>query len=517
MALARPSQAGQSGPKLQALEQQFADLLAESTTNSVLGLQLLKQLCSASRARIDGQLLLPDKRLIVIIENAHMLAPQGEIARLSEPDRRRIEILKDWLQDPDFAAATDTVVVIAETREQLNDEITRLPQLAECSIPLPDAPQRSHLIACFCRRQGQSKPPLPQPSFWCAPEELSALTAGLSIQALTQMLKGCAHSGKPLQPKDVSFRVEAYVKSQMGGEAVEFARPSGTPDDCVGNRSLKAFVTEEFMPRLAGAGLVVFIDEADTAFGGVGRDIHETERRLTGGFQNMMSDEKISLGGAIVCGSNGAGKTFLFKKVAAAMKVPMLTIKNMRSMWYGQTDVIMNRLGRCLAAFGGRVFWLLLTARPHLLSSDIRRAGRCGNFIMPVIDPQGQDLDDFINWAVKPSECPVDDGVLGQVRTLVAGRSAADFDLLRDDLSFRKRRANGPLGPKDIIDVINSRIPGDIAVQRRIQTLHALLECTHPRLLPIAPAASAEETKNIIDQTRESWRKELQLLEAIIG
>ena len=34
----------------------------------------------------------------------------------------------------------------------------------------------------------------------------------------------------------------------------------------------------------------------------------------------------------------------------------------------------------------GRVLWLLMTARIHLLSPDIRRPGRVGDLIIPILD-----------------------------------------------------------------------------------------------------------------------------------
>jgi SpoVK/Ycf46/Vps4 family AAA+-type ATPase len=88
----------------------------------------------------------------------------------------------------------------------------------------------------------------------------------------------------------------------------------------------------------------IFMDEADTQFGGVGKDTHETERRLTGKVQQMMSDPRLK----------------------------------------------------------GKVIWLLMTARINLLSPDIRRPGRAGDLILPVLDPTGQDREDFVRWALQP-------------------------------------------------------------------------------------------------------------------
>ena len=69
------------------------------------------------------------------------------------------------------------------------------------------------------------------------------------------------------------------------------------------------------------------------AGGGVGAGTHDTERRLTGKIQAMMSDPKLR----------------------------------------------------------GRVVWLLMTARIHMLSPDIRRPGRVGDLIIPILDP-AEDL-----------------------------------------------------------------------------------------------------------------------------
>ena len=50
----------------------------------------------------------------------------------------------------------------------------------------------------------------------------------------------------------------------------------------------------------------------------------------------------------------------------------------------------------------GKVVWLLVTARIHLLSPDIRRPGRVGDLIIPVLDPEGKDREAFLDWVVSP-------------------------------------------------------------------------------------------------------------------
>ena len=150
-----------------------------------------------------------------------------------------------------------------------------------------------------------------------------------------------------------------------------------------------------------------------------------------------------ALPGAAVSGPIGSGKTFIFEALAAELDMVVLTLKNIRSKWYGQTDVIFERLRRVLNALDkamifmdeadtqmgsvgpethdterrltgkiqammsdpamrGRIVWLLMTARIHLLSPDLRRPGRVGDLIIPVLDPQGEDRMEFINWMISP-------------------------------------------------------------------------------------------------------------------
>ena len=82
----------------------------------------------------------------------------------------------------------------------------------------------------------------------------------------------------------------------------------------------------------------------------------------------------------------------------------------------------------------GRVIWLLMTARIHLLSPDIRRPGRVGDLIIPVLDPEGEDRRDFLRWVAESVlEAPTERGfgpagradarLFGSGFFLVCGRS----------------------------------------------------------------------------------------------
>ena len=87
-------------------------------------------------------------------------------------------------------------------------------------------------------------------------------------------------------------------------------------------------------------------------------------------------------------------------------------------------------------ALRGRVVWLLITARIHLLSPDIRRPGRAGDLIIPILDPEGPDRREFIAWTVNGFLEPTE-AVLDQLDQLTQGYSAAAFASLRQHLKAK--------------------------------------------------------------------------------
>lgn len=321
-----------------------------------------------------------------------------------------------------------------------------------------------------------------------------------------QLLKSASHTGNVIEPEDVSNKIEQFLTSQLGEGVVEFKKPKHTLDNVIGNSKLKEFIHNWFIPRI--------------------------KRKV--------------LSGAAVGGAIGVGKSYLFEAVATHLDVPVLVLKNIRSKWFGETDVIFERLRRILEVFHqvlifvdeadtqfggvdedahaterrltgkiqammadpvlkGKVVWLLLTARIHLLSEDLLRKGRAGDIVFALTDPTGQDRDDFVTWILEPVCDSLTDELKTQVDELTQGYSAADFASLRADL---KTEAEGQsLTPDQIQEVVYNRIPSDIAEFRRIQTLHALLRCSDRRLLP--------ETVEDINEQRKAWKEELALLERL--
>jgi hypothetical protein len=145
-----------------------------------------------------------------------------------------------------------------------------------------------------------------------------------------------------------------------------------------------------------------------------------------------------------------------------------------------------------------------MTARIHLLSPDIRRPGRVGDLIIPVLDPEGDDRTEFLRWTLRglmPEG--TGDAAVARLSALTTGYSAASFASLRSRL--KSEACGGALTLERIEAIINDQIQPAIGPARRYQTLQALINCTRRSLLPNPAVTDAE---------REQWQAEIRRLEA---
>ncbi|MEM1445338.1 MAG: AAA family ATPase [Planctomycetota bacterium] len=503
----------------ESLEAEFDRRVHDVIGQPTVALELLRQLTLCSRARFN-QTGASHERLLVFVEAADLMLPvgRGDISSLSAADRHRVAIVQDWFADPSFLNGPDTVVLLAESASLIHPRVSKLPSVLNVEVEPPDQAMRGLYIRRFLdgREQGPAsagaldEPPPPRVELRSDREALAQLTAGLSIHALRQMLLAAQHESRELTPTDVIEKVESYIGPQLGEDVVEFKKPSHRLDDVIGASRLKAFLSDELIPRFRAQG--------DAA-----------------------------LPGAAVAGPIGGGKTYIFEAVAAELGLPVLVLKNIRSQWFGQTDVVFERLRRVLTSLGkvvifvdeadtqfggvgagthdterrltgkvqqmmsdptlrGRVIWLLMTARIEQLSPDIRRPGRVGDLIIPVLDPapKSEDRKAFLRWALEPAfGKTIDDDRLAELDPLITFTSAAAFAALRGRL--KAEQFNGKADPAELKRILYDQLPPNIASARRRQTLQAMLNCTRRSLLP---------DPDIDEAQRNAWADEIARLDA---
>jgi len=484
----------QDGSKFDLRRREFDQYLRDALGNATQALEFLRQLTICSRATMK-------ENLLILIEGADMLLPSGDgdLSKMNDTQSRRVAVVTDWFSDPAFFGGRDTVVLIAESRSLIHPRIARLPQVLSVDIPAPDTASRKHFAQWHFAQSGKKS--IEQPI-----DMLGEATAGLSLHAMRQLMLAAEYAGKSIQRSDTTMQVEQFIQSQLGEDVIEFKKPEHGLKDVIGFSKLKEFLNTYLIPRM------------------------------------QLGDDR-ALPGAAIAGPIGGGKTFIFEAVAAELSMPVLVLKNIRSQWFGQTDVIFERLRRVLEAlekvvifvdeadtqFGGvgegaheterrltgkiqammsdpklrgKVVWLLMTARIHLLSPDIRRPGRVGDLIIPILDPVGQDRLDFIRWMIKPTGISNDELIKWlDEEGLDKDFSSAGYAALRSQF-----KAIPPKDEADLKAIVYDFLSPAIQQTRRYQTLQALINCTRRSLMP---------DPNITDAQRAQMEDEIRQLELL--
>jgi hypothetical protein len=145
-----------------------------------------------------------------------------------------------------------------------------------------------------------------------------------------------------------------------------------------------------------------------------------------------------------------------------------------------------------------------MTARIHRLSPDIRRPGRM-DLIIPVLDPEGEELDEFINWTFKGIQPPPTGfAKMLEVPDLVKKFSPASFASLRSRIKSKNCKTL-----EEVLAIASDMLEPDIEETREYQTLQAKVNCTRKSLL-FDPETSAAE----VAKAREKWKARIRELEA---
>lgn len=467
--------------------------LRQSQDSIPLAIELLRQFTVCSR------MMKMKWNLLIIVEAADTIFPVLPYGQLQPADRRNIAICHDWFSDPEFMSGHDSVVFLTESRSQINEHVGKLRQVLEVSIPIPDKVTRWDFIKYH--KDSTTADKLAEP------------TAALSLMAINQLLLE-----EEITPELVNEKVAEYIKSQLGEDTVEFVRPTHKLADLRGFSQIKKFIEEDLIPRIKG-------------------------------------DANVAISGAAIGGPIGGGKTHIMLALASELGIPVLILKNLRSQWYGGTDIMIERLYRTAVAldkaaifvdeadtqFGGvgadvhetekrltgkiqammsdpllkgKLIWLLMTARINLLSPDIRRPGRAGDLIIPILDPEGSDRNDFINWTFESvmknvvinTACADNATKFNAIHEATKGYSAASFAALRSEIKAKKCTTL-----EEAIAIADDIIPSDIEETRRYQVLQALLNCTRKSLIP---KTYTSDPKKTIAEYRSEWKKEIEQLEA---
>lgn len=456
----------------------FEEVTTKSSVFVFPSLVFLRKLCEAS-SKIKGS---QGYSIAVVIEHVSSIIPNNPLAQMSDSDRQRLIFFKEWLTEPGFAKSDHLLILISDTSSAVQESIRSLPTVINVNIVLPDANERKQFISYCLHNKTSLKLKGTQQRF-------ADLSAGMTLLGIEQTMRLAKYRKGSLDQEDFISYLNQLLVNQIG-DHIELIRPDYAFDQVIGNTTLK-------------------------------KQLKRVKKALA------TNDRDASPVGILVTGPNGVGKTYTMMAWAGECDRIVLVLKNLRGAFFGQTDQIFEKIRNVLEVLGSviiivdeadtvfakpgkdtheteqrlfgnvikmmgdpknrsRIVWVLMTARPDNLAPDLKRSGRCG-LHLPVFDPEGKDRTDFIDFVL--SECDFSLKALSSGKRkvfleLTESYSPADFRELIAELKTEKLVSRKPLTADSLMKVINDYIPGNIGIQRRIQTLQALLHCSRRSLIP---------------------------------
>ncbi len=463
----------------------------------------------------------PEKRLrfAFIVSSASYLLPAGEPGRLSFPASGMAVTLLNWATSTQVKRLEMAFVLIDERRTDLSDRITGNPHVATIEVPLPGERERLGFVRDAASAPSATDPPrtggakeatigrpdaagggsLAPPQYapavvtWSAisdysPEQLATLSAGMSLNDLSVLIRSAADGGERLDAPLFRAQKKRLLERQGQG-LLEFVESKWKLDTVIGHDAAKQRLRDDAALLARGALDCVPM-------------------------------------GYLLCGPVGTGKSFLAMCAAGEIGIPCVMLKNFRSKYVGETEGNLERVLSVLRAMGpvmviideadaalgdrdmegdsgtssrvfgmiatqmgdtryrGRILWMLLTARPDLLPIDIKRQGRAEVHI-PLFYPHDEDevrqlfvvMAKKLGTTLRAGDVPAIpqkgqisgadiEGMVGRAwrRSLLAGASGVTADALRE--------------------VVARFMPSTQGIERELQEVAAMIECTDREFLP---------------------------------
>lgn len=427
----------------------------------------------------------PEKRksLAFVLDYAQYLVPAGDLGSLTRGQGTNLVRLLRWAQDPYVKRVNIAFCLVADRLTEVNDRLVQSPHVAAIEVPLPDRAERER----FARWALGHEAELSQVTEF-TPAQLADLANGLTLLNLNVLLKQGKHAGRRVDAAGFRSLKKTMIERQCRG-LLEFVEPKHTLDLVVGQAAAKERLQQDAALLSRGR-----LDAAPMGY--------------------------------LLCGPVGTGKTFLAECYAGSVGIPCVTLRNFRSKYVGETEgnleqvlTVLRSLGPVVvmideadAALGtraadgdsgtsarvfsmiaaqmgdtryrGRIVWMLLTSRPDYLPIDLKRQGRAEVHI-PLFYPQDDaELREMFRVMARKNKVSMPEIA---VPPGAVGRHLSGSDIESVVIAARRRAlaaGREEVTAADVEEAFRNFIPSAQGVEKEMQELAAVLECTELHFLP---------------------------------
>jgi AAA+ superfamily predicted ATPase len=450
------------------------------------------QAIAAIDALLERNLIDPPdqrKRIAVVLDYAQYLAPAGDAAAGARGGAGRLVRILAWATNPLLRRVNVAVVLLADALAEMHPRLVANPAITAIDLPLPDGAERERFALAAAASAGM---PAERTD---AVKRTAALSAGLTLESLRAVITLSAREGTPPDGPEFAAKKKDLIERSCHG-LVEFIQPRLTLDAVAGHQAAK--------DRLEADARAIRRGQLESAPMGY-----------------------------LICGPVGTGKSFIAECYAGSVGIPCATLKNFRSKYVGETEGnlehaldVLRSLGPVVviideadAALGnrdqggdsgtsarvfsmiarqmgdtryrGKIVWMLLTSRPDLLPIDLKRQGRAEVHI-PLFYPHDQaEMDAMFTAMARKCRVTLAPGLPGPV-DLSLGLSGADIESVvlaarrkgLDRAADAEQPAPDTITAEDLKAALDDFMPSAQGLEKEMQEIAAVLECTEKRFLP---------------------------------
>jgi len=450
------------------------------------------QAIAAIDALLERNLIDPPeqrKRIAVVLDYGQYLAPAGDAAASARTGAGRLVRIVSWATNPLLRRVNVAIVLLTDSLAELHPRLVTNAAVTAIGIPLPDSEERTRFAVATAQAAGM---PAAQME---AVQRMAGVAGGLTLESLRSVITMSARDGSPPDGPEFAAKKKDLIERSCQG-LIEFIQPRLTLDAVAGHAEAKN--------RL----------EADA------RAIKR------GQFESAPM-------GYLICGPVGTGKSFIAECYAGSVGIPCAVLKNFRSKYVGETEGnlehaldVLRGLGPVVvvideadAALGnrqsdgdsgtsarvfsmiarqmgdtryrGKIVWMLLTSRPDLLPIDLKRQGRAEVHIPLFYPHDQQEMDAMFTAMARKCHAKLAAGLPGPI-DLELGLSGADIEsvVLAAKRKGLERAADAgqpnpdTISQEDLKAALDDFMPSAQGLEKEMQEIAAVLECTEKRFLP---------------------------------
>ncbi len=419
-------------------------------------------------------------RIVLIIDFAETIVPNGPISELSEEDRYCLVTLNRWAHDPIFTQGDISIMLLSENISDINSRLVRSPNTVKLSIPLPDRKVRKAFLDFTARKDYlllESR---------LNNERVASITSGLNLMNLHQMAAESFQEDRTITTEYLRDKKKEIIENEAAG-LLEFIE------------------TEYDLSMVAGHEFV--------------------KTRLKNAAKAVKKGQlEVLPMGYLISGPVGTGKTFLVTAFAGEVGIPIVKF---RAGWAGASeanfDKVMNiikamspvgvlideadtllgygsknnrsqngslfsRIADFMGntAYRGRIIWFIATNRPDLIPIDLKRQGRAEEHLALFFPQSSAEIEELYNILLHKLKLKTTGfTVSGILKRYKLNLSGADLEAILIRARFNAALNNRVvISEEDIVKTAAEFLPPTYPHEIDLQNYAALLECTSREMIP---------------------------------